>query len=653
VTRLSTRLGVSSRRPRIFISRSAAPIPRPVEWLVSPACATAIACHPPDGFPCLVPDFQDEVRAAGVSRGMSAANTTTVTACDPADLPDDPALLKAMLAEALAALRASRQEGDHLRQRVDQLLRRLFGRRSERVNPDQLLLFAEPSADEAVAPPPPTDPSESAKPRRRGHGRQQLPEHLPRDRRVYELSEAERVCHGCGQARVVIGQEVSEQLDYEPASLTVIEHVRLTYACPCCEKRRQAGSQTALVTTETAATPFSEAELSDPATTMLIPVTLMASTFVTASRPPSPIARGLAGPGLLAHVIVSKFCDHLPLYRCERMLARFGVTLSRSTMCDWLAQSAALLRPLWELLKGRVQQSRVIQTDDTPVRVQAQAGAAAHQGRLWVQVGDAGHPGLVYFYSPNQEGQWPRAFLKGYKGFLQADAYTGYDALFATGAVVEVGCWAHARRKFFEAQKTDPENALYALGIIRQLYAVEREAIGQAKKQELSRADFEALRLRLRQAQSVPLLKSFGEWLDKQAKMVLPKSPLAEAIGYARNQWAALQVYTTAGFLEIDNNAAERALRPVAVGRKNYLFFGSDLGGETAAVLYSLVQTCRLLGVEPWRYLRDVLERLPGLSSDRLGELLPDRWASAQRHMVVSATGPPDTPDEEVPPGPS
>jgi transposase len=569
---------------------------------------------------------------------MSAADTSIAPAWVPAQLPDDPGLLKAMLAEALAALRASRQEGDRLRQRLDQLLRRLFGRRSERLNPDQLLLFAEPSVDEAVAPPPPTDPSKSARPRRRGHGRQQLPEHLPRDRRVYKLSEAERVCRGCGQARVVIGQEVSEQLDYEPASLTVIEHVRLTYACPRCEKRRQADSQTALATPDTAATPFSEAALNDPATTVLIPVTPMASTFATACRPPSPIARGLAGPGLLAHVIVSKFCDHLPLYRCERMLARFGVNLSRSTLCDWLAQSAGLLQPLWELLRARVQQSRVIQTDDTPVRVQAQAGAAAHQGRLWVQVGDAGHPGLVYFYSPNQEGQWPQAFLKGYTGFLQADAYTGYDALFASGAVVEVGCWAHARRKFFEAQKADPEGALYALGVIRQMYAVEREATGQAEKQELSRADFEALRPRLRQEKSVPLLKSFRAWLERQVASVLPKSPLAEAVGYARNQWAALQVYTTAGFLEIDNNAAERALRAVAIGRKNYLFFGSDVGGETAAVLYTLTQTCRELGVEPWRYLRDVLSRLPSHPAERLAELLPDEWARSQRDMAVAAS---------------
>ena len=572
---------------------------------------------------------------------MNPAAATTVPAVDPADLPDDPALLKAMLAEVLTALRASRQEGERLRERVDQLLRRLYGRRSERLNPNQLLLFAEPPVGGEMTPPTPTEPTETAKPRRKAHGRQQLPRHLPRDRRVYELSEAERVCNGCGQARVVIGQEVSEQLDYEPASLTVIEHVRLTYACPCCEKRRQASATTAPAAPATAPpssspAPNSTAELTDPATMCLIPVQPAVSTFLTASRPPSPIARGLAGPGLLAHVIVSKFCDHLPLYRCERMLARFGVNLSRSTLCDWLAQSAALLRPLWELLRGRVQHSRVIQTDDTPVRVQAQAGAAAHQGRLWVQVGDEGHPGLLYLYSPNREGQWPQTFLAGYAGFLQADAYAGYDALFATGSVVEVGCWAHARRKFFEAQKTDPDGALYALGVIRQMYAVEREAAELAAKRELPRTEFEALRLRLRQEKAVPLLKTFGEWLDKQTAAVLPKSPLAEAVGYARNQWAALQRYTTAGFLEIDNNAAERALRPVAIGRKNYLFFGSDVGGETAAVLYTFTQTCQALGIEPWRYLRDVLARLPNHPPERLAELLPDEWAHAQRAVVVA-----------------
>jgi len=362
---------------------------------------------------------------------MSPAATTAVAAVDPAQLPDDPALLKAMLAESLAALRASRQEGERLQARLDQLLRRLYGPRSERLPPDQPLLFPEATADQPATPPP-VAPAETAKPRRKGHGRQQLPKHLPRDRRVYELSGAERLCLCCGQARVVIGQEVSEQLDYEPASLKVIEHVRLTYACPACEKQRQAGTPatpTAAATANTAAGSFSAAELNDPATMSLIPEKPTASTFRTALRPPSPIPRGLAGPGLLAHLIVSKFCDHLPLYRSERMLARFGVNLARSTLCDWLAQSAALLRRLWELLKARVLQSLVIQTDDTPVRVQAQAGVAAHQGRLWVQVGDAGHRYLVYFYSPNREGQWPQTFLAGYAGFVQGDAYALRDSL--------------------------------------------------------------------------------------------------------------------------------------------------------------------------------------------------------------------------------
>jgi transposase len=594
---------------------------------------------------------------------MSAAAAATVPAVDPAHLPDDAALLKAMLTELLAALRASQQEGERLRARMDQLLRRLYGPRSERSDPNQPLLFADlndPVPPEATPQPPPSD--EPAPRRKRGHGRKGLPKHLPRDRRVYELSEAERRCQGCGQARVVIGQEVSEQLDYEPASIMVIEHVRLTYACPCCEKQRQAGDPppvtaptpvsaaagpTTTVAPNTATAALAVPESGDAAVTVLVPEKPAASTFVTVPRPPAPIARGLAGPGLLAHIIVSKFCDHLPLYRCERMLARFGVTLARSTLCDWLAQCAVLLRPLWELLKARVLQSRVIQTDDTPVRVQVQAGVAAHQGRLWVQVGDTNHPYLIYLYSPNREGQWPQTFLKGYTGFLQGDAYAGYDALFATGTVVEVGCWAHARRKFFEAQKTDPEGALYALGVIRQLYAVEREATERANKQELSREEFEALRLRLRQEKAVPLLKSLGEWLEKQAASALPKSLLGEAVGYARNQWAALQVYTTAGFLEIDNNAAERALRAVAIGRKNYLFFGSDVGGETAAVLYTFTQTCQALGVEPWHYLRDVLGRLPDCPAERLAELLPDEWARGQRSAVEPA---PADPSEVAPP---
>ena len=599
---------------------------------------------------------------------MTTPAATTVTACDPARLPDDAALLKAMLAEVLAALHSSRHESAQLQTRIDQLLRRLYGRRSERLDAHQLLLFdLAPEAAADVTPPADggdgdDDGSTDTKPRRKGHGRRSLPAHLPRDRRVYELSEAERACGHCGQPRVVIGEETSEQLDYVPAALQVIEHVRLTYACPCCEKKRRVADATNTPAPEPAV-PLTATPLSDSAETRLVPVSAggdngvirLAPTLVTAPPPASRLPRGLAGPGLLAHLIVSKFCDHLPLYRCERILGRFGVSLARSTLCDWLAQSAALLRPLWELMRSEVLLCRLLQTDETSVRVQGRA-ADEPPGRLWVQCGDDEHPYLVYLYSINKEGQWPQLFLANYQGYLQGDAYAGYDALFASGRITEVGCWAHARRKFYEARTTDPEGAFYALGIIRQLYKVEKEARTQAQEERLTRPEYEALRGRLRQEKAIPLLKSFGEWLDNQAKLLLPKSPLAEAIGYARNQWAALQVYVTAGFLEIDNNAAERALRPVAVGRKNYLFFGSDVGGETAAVLYSLVQTCRRLGVEPWRYLRDVLGRLPGLTADQLGELLPDRWAVTQRHMVMNATGPPEESedsDEESGPGPS
>ena len=271
---------------------------------------------------------------------MTTPAATTVTACDPARLPDDAALLKAMLAEVLAALHSSRHESAQLRIRMDQLLRRLYGRRSERLDAHQLLLFdLLPEAAADVTPPADGgdgDASTDSKPRRKGHGRRSLPAHLPRDRRVYELSEAERACGHCGQLRVVIGEETSEQLDYVPAALQVIEHVRLTYACPCCEKKRRVAPATHTTPpTPEPAVPLTATPLSDSAETRLVPVSAggdngvirLAPTLVTAPPPASRLPRGLAGPGLLAHLIVSKFCDHLPLYRCERILGRFGVSL--------------------------------------------------------------------------------------------------------------------------------------------------------------------------------------------------------------------------------------------------------------------------------------------------------------------------------------
>ncbi len=440
---------------------------------------------------------------------------------------------------------------------------------------------------------------------------------------------------------MVIGEEVSEQYDCVPQSIFVIENVRLKYACVGCEQRRRQLSEqsepppatvsepAAAGSGPTAATTAGATATADPV--LFQPGVVPVVTLSTAPLPLEGVPRCLAAPGLLAHVILSKFGDHLPLYRQEQIFARQGVPLKRSTLCDWLKQSADLVRPLYELLHSDIKKSQVIGSDDTPVTVQSRGVRASHQGRVWVYLGDTDHPYTVYDYSPDRKQERPQDFLKGYQGFLQADAYSGYDQLYAGGKIVEVGCWAHVRRKFFEAQTTDAARASYVLGVIRQLYAVEKKATQQSEDAGLSLAESWQLRQRLRQEESVPLLTSLRQWLEQERGGVLPKSPMGEAITYALNQWQALERYTTQGYLAIDNNAAEGALRTVAVGRKNYLFFGSDGGGETAAVLYSLVQTCKRLGIEPWRYLRDVLQRLPSCAAEQLPELLPDRWAAAQR----------------------
>jgi len=581
---------------------------------------------------------------------MHATTLMPVAAtCTIADLPDDAVVLKRMLEELLVAFRARCQESDQLQARLDQVLRRLYGPRSERGDPNQLLLFAEPPVEVAVTPPA-SAAADTPKKRRHEHGRQRPPAHLQRVRRVHALPEVERLCPCCGVARQVIGEEVSEQYDCVPQTLRVIQHVRLKYACSGCEQRRRqqrpqlpADTPDAVNSTlPTAATPVVAATAAvASAATVATPtaVAVAVATLVTAPLPCEGVPRCLAAPGLLAQVIVSKFGDHLPLYRLEQIFSRQGVPLSRSTLCDWLKRAADLLKPLCDLMAQEVLRSLVVQSDDTPVPVQDGSRDHTRQGRLWVYSGDVTHAYLVYQYSPNREQDWPLAFLANYRGFFQADAYTGYDKLFASGQVVELGCWAHARRKFFEAQKTDPERATYVLGVIRQLYVIEKKAREESARLGLPLAESWALRQRWRQEQSVPLLTTLCQWLEKERPNVLPKSPIGEAFTYALNQWQALQRYTTQGFLEIDNNAAERALRAVAIGRKNYLSFGSDVGGQTAATLYTLVQTCKRLGIEPWRYLRDVLERMPTCPAESLAELLPDRWAAAQRAAATADTG--------------
>ena len=503
-------------------------------------------------------------------------------------LPDDLGVLKQMIAELLRALRQRDRDLAETRRRLDALLRP----RPTAANPDQPSLFPE---TEVVSPTPPAPtPVPQEPPSRRGqckpHGRKRPPREMRREPRRHELTAAERQCPDCGQQRREIGVESTEQYDYKPAEVFVIEHQQVKYACKCCEGQ-----------------------------------------VVLASKPPQPIDKGLPGPGLLAQIISDKYRDHIPLHRSENRLLHLGAPLSRSTMCDWMAACAELLTPLYLLLKVHVLRSNVLHTDDTTVPVRDEKLTKHRYGRLWDYIGDAAHPGVVFDYTTTHARDGPATFLKDFRGFLQADAYCVYDGIYtgSNGLITEVGCWAHARNKFADAQNSDPERVLAAKAWVRRLYDVEDEA------KELSSAE----RLRLRQEKSVPLLEAFRQWLLVQKTQVLPKSPVATAINYVLNQWEALTRYTTNGDLHIDNNISERTLKLIGMGRANWLFVGSDKGGKTAAVLFSFTATCKCLGIDAFAYLRDVLERLPTHPAERLEELLPHCWKAARAAAPINEAG--------------
>lgn len=579
---------------------------------------------------------------------------------DPAHLPDDVATLQQMVVELLLTLRQQQRDNEALRHQLDLLLRRLYGPRGERFDPDQPLLFAAPAADPAAPAATRTEPAPPAAPPRRArpHGRRRLPENLPRETRHHTLPEAARLCPGCGQPRQDIGMDKSEQLEYRPASLRVIEHLVHKYACPSCSRRRSAapGPPPARAA-EAEPMPSSEPQ---PAPAPAVPPAAGKATpeaitpdkaltgpgppclpppppcpppepgavVIAAPRPATPIAKGLPGPGLLAHLIVSKYVDHLPLHRLERVYERQGLFVARSTLCDWLAACAQLLRPLYGLLVARALQSRALHTDDTTVKLQDPQTHHLSTARFWVYLGDAQHPYNVFDFTCTRKRDGPQQFLASYQGYLHADAFSGYDGLYlpdprtATARIIEVACNAHARRKFYEARTSDAPRAHQALAYYRQLYELERSA------RDLDFND--AQRRQMRQDFAVPILGQFRAWLEAQRPQVLPKSPLAEALGYALNNWAALARYTEAGFLAIDNNVAEREMKRIAIGRKNWLFVGSPHGGQTAAVLASFTSTCQRLGVEPWAYLQDVLARLPTRSAGPLDDLLPDSGQAAR-----------------------
>jgi len=516
-------------------------------------------------------------------------------------LPKDLNTCHQLIAELLDSVRSKQRQIDQLTHRLQQLLRARFGQKAEKIDPAQLLLFAQQILAEAqppACPEPPEgapavqEPPAAARPN--GHGRKKLPRNLPRKTVLIDVPPKERTCKCCGAEMTRIGQETSEQIDYIPASVYVVQTVRPKYACKRCQD----------------------------------------GTVLTADKPRQPIEKGLPGAGMLAQVIVSKYADHLPLNRLEHIFHRHGLHISRSTMCGWMAASAKLLRPLYELMIRRVLESKAIHTDDTPVPVLDKDRSSTRQGRLWTYRGDQLHPYTVYDYTPTRARDGPMEFLGGFEGYLHADAYGGYDGIYAGDKIIEVLCWAHARRKFFEAQDTDAGRTTMALAYIRRLYQLERQAreLFQRQPQGPDARSLSAIRLELRQAQSLPILKELETWLRQQTtgdNPVLPKSPMGVAINYCLGNWAALTRYAADGDLDIDNNASERDLRPVTLGRKNYMFLGSDNGGHTAAVLYSLIATAKRHGLDPFAYLRNVIARISDHPFNRLEELLPDHWKLA------------------------
>ena len=507
---------------------------------------------------------------------------------DLARLPTDPILLHTIVRDLAQVLEHRDAEIETLRHLVTTLKRRQFGRSSEKRDPDQLALGLEAIEEQIAAvdaeTPSPAPSADPARTRRR----KPLPDHLQREEKRHEPEGC--ACPACGGLLHAIGEDVSEVLDYEPARFKVIRHVRPRFACRACESIHQ------------------------------MPM------------PSLPIERGRPGPGLLAQVLVAKYCDHLPLYRQAAIYGRDGVELDRSTLADWVGRATWLLQPLGERIAGHVFTGTKVHADDTPVPVLDPGRGRTKTGRLWVYVrddrpcGDRDPPAAAFFYSPDRKGERPADHLATFSGFLQADAYAGFNRLYGA-RITEVACWAHARRKIFEVhESTRSPIAAEALTRIGALYAIEKEIRGHSPE----------VRLAVRRRESIPQLGAFRTWLEAQLAKLPPKGGLAKAFRYALGNWAALVRYAENGSLEIDNNRAENTLRGVALGRKNWLFAGSDSGGERAALIYTLIETCKLNGVDPFAYLRDVLARIAEHPINRIDELLPWTWTSANDRAAAA-----------------
>ncbi|MFC2255080.1 IS66 family transposase [Labrys portucalensis] len=511
-----------------------------------------------------------------------------------ADLPSDPDALRAFalacqaeLSAAVTAVQLGRLQIEKLKVQLARLRRMQFGRSSERLEREiqqlelklEELEAAEAQSEAAAG----TTTSPTARPERLQPKRQPLPDHLPREEVVVPNGSEACLCHACGSQRSRLGEDMTEVLDYVPGHFKVIRHVRPKYACKACDVIMQA-----------------------PARAL-------------------PTPRGRAAPGMMAHVLVAKYADHLPLYRQSEIYGREGVDLNRSTLADWVGQAAWLLQPVVDAIRRHVFAADKIHGDDTPVPVLAPGHGRTRTGRAWIYVRDdrpfkgPAPPAAACFYSPDRKAERPRGHLNTYTGFLQADAYAGFEELYYAkrtypGRIMEVACWAHCRRKIFDAwEATAPPVAKEALDRIAQLYAVEAEARGKSGAERL-----------VIRAASKPLLAGLFAWMEATGSKLSARSALAEAFRYTLKRRVALSRFVDDGRLEADNNIAENALRGIAIGRKNYLFAGSDAGGERAAAIYTLIGTAKLNGINPEAWLTDVLSRIAnGHPINRINELLP------------------------------
>ena len=516
------------------------------------------------------------------------------------DLPDDPQTLRTLVLQLLEALRGEREQREQLEHRLDLVLRKLYGRSSEKVDPNQLALF-DSSPEVTTAEPPVAEENEQARPRG-GHGRRPKPDHFRRVDAVHDLSDAEKAALARGGELVLIGEEVTEQYDWQPSSLFVVRHIQMKYA-----RRPQ------LVE-------------SGPGVNQ--------KNIITAPKPPQPIPGGIAGPGLLAQTLVSHYVDHVPFHRQQRIYGRHGLPFSRQTTDGWsLTLAEGVLQPLYRLMIDEVLQSYGINTDDTHVDVRDAHRKQKYTGRFWPYVGDEEHPLTVFDFTPDRSRDGPAKFLASYQGYLQADAYSAYDGIYrhSQGRIVEVGCWAHAA-------ETSSRPALRMNCVPTRPWptfaACMRWSASCARSANASGANFRsrtAPDVLPRTARSVRYrsCKSFTPGWRANRPNCCRKHPVRQAIDYALNQWAALIRYAADGRLSIDNLAAERALRGLTIGRRNWLFRGSERGGRAAAVHFSLIASCARHEIEPFAYLRDILTRLPALplaTREDLRELLPDRW---------------------------